>query len=140
MSSSGALTTLQLYRRILSAARHFPSVKKNKIIAEIKSEFRRNKELTQPDQVRWQAVTNHTHSSNSPQSQEWKSMLSTTPPPPSPPPLPRWPTAAPWRSEACPTCRATLQPPPPLRTHPSTSRAPPAEAAPEAATQQQQQQ
>lgn len=34
---------LHLYRRILKAAKHFPSVKKASIIQEIKTEFRENK-------------------------------------------------------------------------------------------------
>jgi hypothetical protein len=34
---------LQLYRHILKAAKHFPSVKRNKIIQQIKEEFRENK-------------------------------------------------------------------------------------------------
>ena len=41
--SAAPLTTLQLYRRILKAAKHFPSVKKASIIREIKSEFKANK-------------------------------------------------------------------------------------------------
>lgn len=38
--SYASLNTLQLYRHILKAAKQFPSVKKNAIIREIKSEFR----------------------------------------------------------------------------------------------------
>ena len=41
--SATPLTTLTLYRHILKAAKHFPSVKKSSIIREIKHEFRANK-------------------------------------------------------------------------------------------------
>lgn len=37
---------LGLYRQILRTAVHFPSVKKNRIVAEIKLEFRENRSLT----------------------------------------------------------------------------------------------
>jgi hypothetical protein len=41
--SAPPLATLTLYRHILKAAKHFPSVKKSSIIREIKHEFRANK-------------------------------------------------------------------------------------------------
>lgn len=41
-SSSGVLT---LYRRILKAAKHFPSIKRDSIISDIKVEFRENKDI-----------------------------------------------------------------------------------------------
>ena len=40
------LSTLQLYRRILRNASRFPSIKRNKIIEEIKYSFRMNKDET----------------------------------------------------------------------------------------------
>lgn len=47
MSGAQALTTLQLYRHILRAARQFPSVKRERIINEIKTDFRAKK-VTRP--------------------------------------------------------------------------------------------
>ncbi|WIA22709.1 hypothetical protein OEZ86_009672 [Tetradesmus obliquus] len=43
---------LQLYRHILKAAKHFPSVKKHSIIKTIKDEFRENRALTDPEKVK----------------------------------------------------------------------------------------
>eukprot|EP00775_Hariotina_reticulata_P005131 gene5131-5371_t len=43
--------TLHLYRHILKAAKHFPSVKRHKLIQQIKEEFRENKNLTDPEKI-----------------------------------------------------------------------------------------
>jgi hypothetical protein len=44
MAAAGQqLNMLQLYRQILKAAKHFPSVKKHSIIKTIKDEFRENR-------------------------------------------------------------------------------------------------
>lgn len=51
MSSYAHLSTLQLYRRILKAAKLFPSVKKEKILTEIKTEFRANKHVNSRDKL-----------------------------------------------------------------------------------------
>ncbi len=45
----GELTVPLLYRRILRAAKLFPSIKRNAIIADIKLEFREG-------QVRWRSL------------------------------------------------------------------------------------
>lgn len=45
-------STLRLYKSILCSAKTFPSIKRNKIIAEIKLGFRENKDLTDPDKLR----------------------------------------------------------------------------------------
>eukprot|EP00195_Chlamydomonas_chlamydogama_P016168 CAMPEP_0202894654 /NCGR_PEP_ID=MMETSP1392-20130828/4010_1 /ASSEMBLY_ACC=CAM_ASM_000868 /TAXON_ID=225041 /ORGANISM="Chlamydomonas chlamydogama, Strain SAG 11-48b" /LENGTH=90 /DNA_ID=CAMNT_0049579409 /DNA_START=36 /DNA_END=308 /DNA_ORIENTATION=- len=51
MSSQGAQSVLQIYRHILKAAKYFPSRKRDRIIAEIKAEFRANKNLTDPKKL-----------------------------------------------------------------------------------------
>lgn len=43
MAAHGQLPMLQLYRHILKAAKQFPSVKRPKIIQQIKEEFRENR-------------------------------------------------------------------------------------------------
>jgi cytochrome c oxidase assembly factor 4 len=43
---------LILYRRILLSAKSFPSIKKQKIIEEIRSEFRAKKSLTDEKEIR----------------------------------------------------------------------------------------
>jgi hypothetical protein len=44
MAAAGQqLNMLQLYRQILKAAKHFPSVKKHSLIKTIKDEFRENR-------------------------------------------------------------------------------------------------
>jgi hypothetical protein len=44
MAAAGQqLNMLHLYRQILKAAKHFPSVKKHSIIKTIKDEFRENR-------------------------------------------------------------------------------------------------
>lgn len=45
-------TVPMLYRHILKAARNFPSIKKDAIIDEIKSEFRENKQLTDEAKIK----------------------------------------------------------------------------------------
>ena len=45
MATSNKAVTLKLYRHILFAAKHFPSIKRNKIVEEIKLGFRENKNL-----------------------------------------------------------------------------------------------
>lgn len=45
MSTYANLSMLQLYRRILKAAKDFPSIKREKIIKQIKTDFRSNKVL-----------------------------------------------------------------------------------------------
>jgi hypothetical protein len=42
---------LLLYRQILRAAKHFPSVKKEAIIRDIKLEFRDHKQISDPKQI-----------------------------------------------------------------------------------------
>eukprot|EP00197_Chlamydomonas_leiostraca_P003774 CAMPEP_0202865560 /NCGR_PEP_ID=MMETSP1391-20130828/6232_1 /ASSEMBLY_ACC=CAM_ASM_000867 /TAXON_ID=1034604 /ORGANISM="Chlamydomonas leiostraca, Strain SAG 11-49" /LENGTH=86 /DNA_ID=CAMNT_0049545419 /DNA_START=36 /DNA_END=296 /DNA_ORIENTATION=- len=42
---------LSLYRGILKAAKHFPSKKRDRIIIEIKAEFRAKKGLSDPAQL-----------------------------------------------------------------------------------------
>ncbi|KAF5828105.1 hypothetical protein DUNSADRAFT_18187 [Dunaliella salina] len=42
---------LHVYRQILKAARFFPSIKRDHIIAEIKHDFRAKKDLTDPDKL-----------------------------------------------------------------------------------------
>lgn len=44
-SMASQAQTLQLYRDILKAAKRFPSIKRNKILADIKTEFHANKVL-----------------------------------------------------------------------------------------------
>jgi hypothetical protein len=52
MTTPGAaLSSLHLYRRILTAAKDFPSVKKHSIIREIKAEFRRNRALADAEKI-----------------------------------------------------------------------------------------
>jgi len=46
MSSSSA--TLSLYRKVLRAARLFPSINRENIYKEIRLEYRKNKNLTDP--------------------------------------------------------------------------------------------
>jgi len=45
------LETLRLYKDILKAAKSFPSIKREKIIAEIRIGFRTNKDLTNEVEV-----------------------------------------------------------------------------------------
>lgn len=52
MQTVKEFTVPLLYRHILKAARNFPSIKKDSIIEEIKSEFHRNKELTDEAQIK----------------------------------------------------------------------------------------
>lgn len=42
---------LHVYRQILKAARFFPSIKRDRIIAEIKHDFRAKKDLTDPERL-----------------------------------------------------------------------------------------
>lgn len=42
---------LMLYRHILRAAQRFPSIKREQVLAEIKQEFHKNKDLTDPSRV-----------------------------------------------------------------------------------------
>ena len=48
------MNTLQLYRNILRHAKRFPSIKRNKIVAEIKLSFRTNRAETDPDKIKEQ--------------------------------------------------------------------------------------
>ncbi|KAF6254454.1 hypothetical protein COO60DRAFT_1540584 [Scenedesmus sp. NREL 46B-D3] len=53
MAAAGQqLNMLQLYRQVLKAAKHFPSVKKHSIIKTIRDEFRENRGLTDPEKVK----------------------------------------------------------------------------------------
>jgi LYR motif-containing protein 4 len=47
----GELSMRALYKHVLRAAKSFPSVKKAGIIREIRTEFRANKDLTDPLQI-----------------------------------------------------------------------------------------
>lgn len=49
MASPGEV--LGLYRHILKAAKHFPSIKRNQILQDIRSEFRANRDLRDPSKV-----------------------------------------------------------------------------------------
>ena len=48
------MNTLQLYRNILRHAKRFPSIKRNKIVEEIKLSFRANRSETNPDKIKEQ--------------------------------------------------------------------------------------
>ena len=48
------MNTLQLYRNILRHAKRFPSIKRNKIVEEIKLSFRANSSETNPDKIKEQ--------------------------------------------------------------------------------------
>lgn len=52
VSASHSKTILKLYKEILKHANVFPSVKRKKIILEIKFEFRNNKHLTDPKEIK----------------------------------------------------------------------------------------
>lgn len=52
MTQATQFTVPLLYRHILRAARFFPSIKKEGIIADIKTEFRENKVLKDPVQIK----------------------------------------------------------------------------------------
>jgi hypothetical protein len=52
MDSFSRVSTLRLYRSIIKSAKVFPSIKKIKILAEIRLEFRRNKGVTDVEQQR----------------------------------------------------------------------------------------
>lgn len=43
---------LRLYRQIIKAAKIFPSIKKLKILAEIRFEFRQNRSITNEEEIR----------------------------------------------------------------------------------------
>ena len=45
------LPPLSMYRQLLRAARHYPSVKKDSVIAEIKQAYRENRSLTDQKQL-----------------------------------------------------------------------------------------
>ncbi|KAL3150380.1 hypothetical protein ABBQ32_000219 [Trebouxia sp. C0010 RCD-2024] len=49
MTSHGQV--LQLYRDILKAAKRFPSIKRNQILADIKTEFHANKVMQNSDEI-----------------------------------------------------------------------------------------
>ena len=49
--SGSTQSTLLLYRHILKAAKSFPSIKKNKIIVEIKTGFRSNAALMESAEI-----------------------------------------------------------------------------------------
>mmetsp|Transcript_5410 Transcript_5410/g.19790 ORF Transcript_5410/g.19790 Transcript_5410/m.19790 type:complete len:90 (-) Transcript_5410:1417-1686(-) len=49
---SGAVNVRLLYRHILRHATQYPSVKREAIVADIKAEFRRNRHLQDPQQIR----------------------------------------------------------------------------------------
>jgi hypothetical protein len=49
MESFSRIDTLRLYRNIIKSAKVFPSIKRNKILAEIRLEFRENKSITDPE-------------------------------------------------------------------------------------------
>lgn len=48
------MDTLQLYRHILRHAKRFPSIKRNKIVEEIRLSFRTNRNESDPDKVKEQ--------------------------------------------------------------------------------------
>ena len=45
-------TVPKLYRHILKAARRFPSIKRDAIVEDIKTEFRENKGLSDPKEIK----------------------------------------------------------------------------------------
>lgn len=47
-----AKEVVRLYRRVLKLAAHYPSIKRNAIIRDIKLEFRESQHLTDPAQIR----------------------------------------------------------------------------------------
>lgn len=48
--------TLSLYKKILKNARLFPSIKRDKIVAEIMETFRRNRDEADPNKLRLQLL------------------------------------------------------------------------------------
>ncbi|KAI3438901.1 hypothetical protein D9Q98_001316 [Chlorella vulgaris] len=52
MAGSNSAQVLLLYRRILKAAKLFPSVKRGAILDDIKHQFREHKALSDPAQVK----------------------------------------------------------------------------------------
>ncbi|KAG9401429.1 hypothetical protein AC1031_009291 [Aphanomyces cochlioides] len=44
-------TVPQIYRRVLKLAKHFPSIKKDQLVKDIKAEFHENKVLTDPVRI-----------------------------------------------------------------------------------------
>jgi hypothetical protein len=44
--------TLRLYKEILYCARRFPSIKRDKIVEEIRAGFRANRNVSDPDELR----------------------------------------------------------------------------------------
>lgn len=51
MNSQQRLHTLHIYRQILKLAARFPSIKRNKIVLEIRRSFRENKNLTDRKEI-----------------------------------------------------------------------------------------